>query len=408
MTMGFHLLSFCIILVFIDSISKAERLDLAAYEYIRTFTTPLALGSCPSRIEQLNTSSVQTTCSFSAGNQGQGSYAREEYTRQMSLVTNASHLLDILGICDGRAASYIGILNGGDCIEIEISKMVTFSTKHVTYVYKELFLTKVDTLVKERRETRPADFSNYTDDKYYLNHIGHGGLEIILIQMQFSNSEQAKVAATFPVDSVSLSHNLRLISNVAGKPKKIMVIMLSSLTNQFKDTRKYKGDEGLKEALKLIEALEGRIRLDFRRKNQIAKPIIYGFLPFRETSKAHVGLEEQFTWKAVSLLEIEAHNLYKAGKNLLKPCKSVKKRRDLPTGFRRPLCTNIKRLMKDAKLERSLLHNKRSGWNNLTAEEKMTMANKFSMEISSVQNQINIEITQLKKVMKDLDLKTEF
>ncbi|KAL3848000.1 hypothetical protein ACJMK2_018885 [Sinanodonta woodiana] len=394
-----------------DSISKAERLDLAAYEYIRKFTTPLALGSCPSRMVRYASDNVLETCSFSAGNQGQGSYAREEYTRQMSLVTNASHLLDILGICDGRAASYIGILNGGDCIETEVSKMVTFSKKHITHVYKEFYQTKVDTLAKDREEKRHPDFSHYTEDSYYLNHIGHGGLEVILIQMQFSSSEQAKVAATFHMDSFSPSKNLDIISKVVGIPKKIMVIVLSSLSNPFKDTRKYKGGEGLIEALKLIKVLEGRMRLNIRgasrHKEQTTKPIIYGFLPFIETSKAPVGLEEQSAWKAVSLLEIEAHNLYKAGEKLLKPCRSVEKRRDLPTGFRRPSCTNITRLMKDAKLERSRLHDKRSLWHSLTAEEKTTMASNFSVKISSVQTQIKIETRQLKKLKKGLDVETE-
>ncbi|KAK3609718.1 hypothetical protein CHS0354_011409 [Potamilus streckersoni] len=403
--MGFHLLISGIILVFLHSISEAERLDLNAYEYIRIFKTPLALGSCPSRRVRFDSGKVLTeTCSFSAGNQGQSSYRSEEYPRNMSLVTNASQLLDFIGLCEGRAASYIGILNDGDCVEIEMSTLVTFSKEHVTHLYKDFYQPKVDTLSNDMGKRIPKDFSHYVEDSFYLNRIGYGGLEVILVQTQFSSSKEARIAAAFHMDSFSPSKNLDSIAKIAGIPKKIMVIILSSLSNSLTEIRKYKGSEGLIEALKFIKELEKYMRWNVRggrhHNEQTRIPVSYEFLPYTETSKDPVGLEEKSAWKAVCLLEIEAHKLYK--------CQSVETNKRLPTGFRRPSCTNIKRLMKDAKLKRFLLHGKRSIWFKLTAEEKMKLASVFSEKISSVQAEINKETKQLKKFKKGLDLETEF
>ncbi|KAK3609717.1 hypothetical protein CHS0354_011408 [Potamilus streckersoni] len=408
--MGFHLLFSGIILVFMHSISEAVRFDLNAYEYIQKFKTPLALGSCPTRRVRYKSGVViNEKCSFSAGNQGQSSHARDEYPRNMSLVTNASQLLDFIGLCEGRAVSYIGILNDGDCVAINMSRLVTFSKKHVTHVYKNLYQTKVDTLDNGRRTKIPADYFHYVKDSFYLNRIGYGGLEVILVNTQFSSSQDAKLAAEFHMKLFSPSTNLDSIANKTRSLKKIMVISLSTLSDSLTEIRKYKGSEGLKDALKFIKELEKNMRWNVRGfSRHDEQPVSYEFLPFANTSKDPVGLEERSAWKVVCLLEIKAHKLYKAGKKLLKSCQSVQNNKRLPTGFQPHSCKNIKRLKKAADRERLLLHNNRSLWYNLTADDKMNLTSVFSEKISSIETNINTETKQLKKFKKGLDLETEF
>ncbi|KAL3848356.1 hypothetical protein ACJMK2_019223 [Sinanodonta woodiana] len=308
--------------------------------------------------------------------------------------------MNLIGLCDGRTASYLGLLNSQhDCISAEVATRILFTRKHVTLASMQLFRPEITKLVEDAKGI-PPDFSEYYRDYYYLKDLSYGTQDVIVLELLFSNRSVAEKARKFPITRSLISRTADDIAHYVAVPKKIKIIRLSTADKAFY-MRMFKGSSGLNDAVKLMQVYEGETG---RRINHISegnsKPhLYYGLAPFlNEPSTAELKVrpideasDVMNNWEKSVLLEIDAKRIYMKHHRLLSYCRVTN------VENRTVNCNEVIRFLKDIKHYATMLHARRARWHKLDSNMQFTTAYSLEDRILYVQKELQKYFKKIQK-----------
>ncbi|CAG5131951.1 unnamed protein product, partial [Candidula unifasciata] len=218
------------------------------------------------------------------------------------LITSAHAIVSYLGLCGGEAASFLGILNSGDCVAIEIASQLTFSNKTMIRAFVGYYRKSLDILEGSKGPIDGMD--NYYKDKFYLKNRSYGTLEIIFVQFRFDTVRAAEEAKKIVLDTPVMSAYMREVHRLIGSPKNFVVISLSTATQETYELKQFKRDEW-ERGLRYVEILELTIQ---KTRHQINTNVIvphlqYQLHPFVDSGEFR--LTKPVLWEKTSMLEVQ-------------------------------------------------------------------------------------------------------
>ncbi|KAK3583702.1 hypothetical protein CHS0354_021453 [Potamilus streckersoni] len=386
-----------------------DKLDLSAFEYNRILKSSLELGECSRRSVHHPYGNILELCTHKR--KGYEFLSRKCLNdTRLELIHNATQLMNLIGLCDGRAASYLGLLNNQhDCIATEIARRILFTRKHMTLVFIQLFRPEITRLMEDTEGIR-QDYSEHYRDLYYLKDLSYGTQDVIVLEMQFSNRSMAEQARKFPITRSLVSQIADDIANNVAVPKKIKVIRLSTAKKLFY-MRMFKGSSGLKDAVKLMQYYEGETDKLVRDISKgITKPhLYYGLVPFLNTSSAaefkgrqrDEALDVMSNWEKSALLEIDAKRIYVKHRRLLPYCRVTNVENRILN------CNEVIRHLKDIRHYATMLHARRGRWNKLDSNMQFTTAYSLEDRIAYVQKELQKSFKKFRKLCQYTEKKKD-
>ncbi|XP_076435764.1 uncharacterized protein LOC143275498 [Babylonia areolata] len=320
------------LVVALSVIGETEgSMDISAFEYFRKFGRHLELGECPQRerlITLRNGSTVvkHEACITQRMKGNVTNFPRVHNNTSLVEIPSANSLVAYLGLCGGEAASYLGLLNTGDCIAVDIASKLTFNKKTMVrayYVYFQKSLDILDTTTSAANADDNADAAAlssrrmreglqeyYLRDLYYVKHRSYGTVELILVQFRFRSSRQARDARELhvpPATTTLMSEYMKRVEREVGKPRRVMVLTLSTATEAGFKVSRYSPmqwgsavrDVQLRE--NVVERTRQLISMGSIRPNLNYQ--LFPFVPEQGQSSRSSSLSTQ-TWQEVSMLEV--------------------------------------------------------------------------------------------------------
>lgn len=377
-------------------------MDITAFEYFRKFGKHLELGECPQR--ELLVTSPDSAESYivpepcTARQKGNiTSIPRELNDTRHVVIPTANDLVAYLGLCGGEAASYLGILNNaGDCVAVEIASKLVFNKKTMVRAYVEYYRKSLDIL------DTPADshgsdregFDDYVANKFYVKNRSYGTLEIILVQFRFRSRKQTELAKDLKVSSRLMSEYLKKVEREVGKPRRVMVLSLSTATEETYKLDKY-NDQQWGSAVRDVELRE--VVITQRRKlidsGRIRPHLNYQLFPFVARNAQSYRLSSPLTWEATSMLEVSLRVSLGIAKATAKRCR----------GDRTQMCRRVRELRRKLTSLQEEIHKGRSNWMAFSSKEQQQFASLYTARVStyaSVTKTLSRAVRRLKKQQK--------
>ncbi|KAL8585480.1 hypothetical protein ACOMHN_034734 [Nucella lapillus] len=377
-------------------------MDITAFEYFRKFGRHLELGECPQR--ELLVTSPDSPASYivpeSCNARQKGnitSIPRELNDTRHVVIPTANDLVAYLGLCGGEAASYLGILNNaGDCVAVEIASKLSFNKKTMVRAYVEYYRKSLDIL--DTTNDSPGrvreGFNEYVSDKFYVKHRSYGTLEIVLVQFRFRSRKQTEMAKDLKVSSRLMSEYMKKVEREVGKPRRVMVLSLSTATEDTYKLDKY-DDQHWGSAVRDVELRE--VVITQRRKlidsGRIRPHLNYQLFPFVAKNAQSYRLSSPLTWEATSMLEVSLKVSLGIAKSTAKKCR----------GDRSKMCRRVRELRRKLASLQAEIHKGRSNWMALTNKEQQEFSSRYTARVStyaSVTKTLSRAVRRLKKQQK--------
>ncbi|XP_076453554.1 uncharacterized protein LOC143288804 [Babylonia areolata] len=389
--------------VFLLCVGGSEgSMDITAFEYFRKFGKHLELGECPQR-ELLVTSPNNSTTfivpeSCKARQKGNiTNVPRELNDTRHVIIPTANDLVAYLGLCGGEAASYLGILNNaGDCVAVEIASKLSFNKKTMIRAYVEYYRKSLDILdtASDYHGSIREGFNEYVSDKFYVKNRSYGTLEIVLVQFRFRSRKETEMAKDLKVSSRLMSEYMRKVEREVGKPRRVMVLSLSTATEETYRLNKY-DDQHWGKAVRDVELRE--VVITQRRKlidsGRIRPHLNYQLFPFVPRKGQSYRISSPLTWEATSMLEVSLRVSIGIAKKTAKRCR----------GDRSKMCRRVRELRRKLTALQSEIHKGRSSWVTFTSKEQQDFASRYTARVStyaSVTKSLSRAVRRLKKQQK--------
>ncbi|XP_025080085.1 uncharacterized protein LOC112555785 [Pomacea canaliculata] len=354
--------------------------DITAFEYYRKFHKYLDLGECPQREELIITPDNKTHVKPVSCNMHQKgnitSLMRELNDTRHVIIPTATDLVAHLGLCVGEAASYLGILNNGDCIAVEIASKLTFSSKTMVRAYVEYYRKSLDIL-----DTTPSlreGFETYYADKYYVKYRSYGTLEIILVQFRFRSQKETEAAKELRMTSNLMSDFMKKVEREVGVPQRVLVVNLSTATQNPYTLDKY-SDKEWEAAIREVELKEMMVKYTQMQivSGRLNPHLHYQLFPFLISGSPIAGRgPSPLTWEATSMLEVSLRRSISTAKKTAKKCRKNSSR----------LCRRVRELRRKLVTLQAEIHKGRLNWVKLTNEEKRDFASRYTARVSTFAN----------------------
>ncbi|CAL1546819.1 unnamed protein product [Lymnaea stagnalis] len=380
----------CVLVIFTLACTPVTAsMHIKAFEYQHKFKRTLELGECPQR-ELVNprngtykTYRTEACSLLQVGNITTLENSVTDYRNV--LITAASEIVKYIGLCGGEAASYLGILNKGDCVSVEIASKLTFSEKTMVRAFVGYYRKSNDVLESSATVIKPG-MENYYKDKYYLRNRSYGTVEIIFVQFRFRSEKDKDDAKKVELRSPIMSHYMKAIKDRVETPAKVTLISLSTSSQDPFKLKKFdmaNWDRAVREVEiqeMFIEKTMSRIR-----SNEIKPHLEYEFFPFIDS--AVFRNPNPLTWEDTSMLEVSLDQAFKQARKSAKLCQ----------GNKHLACKRIRELRRSLKETLAEVHRGRSNWVNMTMEEKSAFSKLHSSKSKSY---INLTESLSKEVIK--------
>ncbi|CAG5124553.1 unnamed protein product [Candidula unifasciata] len=372
--MSFKMVLF-LCLIFAAIICPAvATMEITAFEYKRKFHKMLNLGECCQReiaVNMGNNSYYIEAQKCSLYKKGSVTYIPQESSEFKNvLITSADMVVTHLGLCTGEAASFLGILNSGDCVAIEIASRLSFSDKTAIRASVGIYQTSLDTL--ESDSSILDGMEMYYEDKFYLKVRTYGTFEILLVQFRFDSVLAAQEAKMIKNPTHLMSQYMEQIQQQVGYPKNVMVISLSTATHETFQVELFQKPDWDR-AVRYVQILELGIQ---RTKNQISSNaknyhLIYRLNPFLENTDYRLTLPKY--WEEISILEVQLRQAIKVAKSTVRKCR----------GNKSLLCRRVRQLKQKLTAEQVGIHKGRADWIRLKPEERLSLATHYGANVKS-------------------------
>ncbi|XP_069105376.1 uncharacterized protein [Argopecten irradians] len=381
-----NLLFCCVVLLgFLDDNCVGQKLEISAFEYNRKFGSNLDIGQCSLKIEQISPGVALTRSCNLPNKQGP--------IRSVSKVLNDTRNFEVrqyndifvfMGLCDATTVTSLGILHRGDCFAVEIASNLTFNRKTYIRAYVEYYRRSVD--IQEDGIALSPVLAQHYDGAYYLRDRSYGMLEIIVVEMKFRHSGSVNLLKKANFQSQSMAEHLQFAEREVGLPYNTKVIRISTTENKVEMTQFRKRDfTGAYRCVKQYEQDLYRIREEmYSRKPHLN----YGMLPFLPKPRA-LGLSsggDMLTWETATAIEIMTNRGITVYKSLKRTCNRAKINS----------CSLLRYVKRELRSIKTVIHNKRSKWSYLPAEEQVTTNKLYSGRMRRVQK----EIARIRKSLK--------
>lgn len=396
-TLPVSVLRVACLLVMLSIIGRAHcTMDITAFEYYRKFKQHLELGECPQReviVTGADNSSLVKPITCKNRQKGNiTSLPRELNDTRHVIIPTANDLVAYLGLCGGEAASFLGILNNGDCVAVEIASKLSFSGKTLVRAYVEYYRKSLDIL--ETTDSVPEGFAQYYTDKFYVKNRSYGTLEIILVQFRFQTKQQNEIARNLKLTSQMMSEYMKKVEREVGIPKSVKVLSLSTATAETYTLKKY-DDNSWAEAVRDVELREMMVRYTRERidRGLIMPHLNYQLFPFLAQNAQSYRTSSPLTWEKTSMLEVSLRQAVSIAKKTAKRCKKN----------RTKLCRRVRELRRKLVELQGKIHQGRSEWMNLTNDEKRDFATRYTAQVStysSVTKNLSRSVRRMKKEEK--------
>ncbi|KAK3791894.1 hypothetical protein RRG08_026796 [Elysia crispata] len=363
-------------------------MNILAHEYQRKFDQTLTLGQCPMREQayQMENQTIfsKTICPYTFP--GKTRHVKREHNFSRNVIINRPQdIISVLGLCGGEAASYLGILNSGDCAGIRLASNLTFGSKTVVRAYYSYFINGVDVL--DHGPNVPASVQKMVDrnidlgDRYYLQSVSYGALEIILVQFRFMSVQEAERAREIDMSGKSprMTEYMKLIRTTVGTPKHVMVTSMSSTHPKSFDyedfwplkTTPEMWDRAVRHVY-LIESNMEQTKIGIS-NGHIKQQFKYHFSPFLQEEAARYRLTNPREWENISMIEVRLRGDITMAKKITKKC-----RRN-----RSILCKRVRQHRKNLLALKREIHKKRAEWVKIPAEEKTSFIRKYRIKVAT-------------------------
>ncbi|OWF52344.1 uncharacterized protein LOC110447894 [Mizuhopecten yessoensis] len=380
-------LLFCSVffLGFLENSCVGQKLEISAFEYNRKFGSALDIGQCSLKIEEISTG-VPVTRSCNLPN-------KQGPIRSVSKVLNDTRNFEVrryndifvfMGLCDAKTVSSLGLLHKGDCFAVEIASNLTFNRKTYIRAYVEYYRRSVD-IQEDGIAVNPAMAQHY-NGAYYLRDRSYGILEIIVVEMKFRHARAVKLLTKANYQSQSMHDHMIFADNEAGEPYNTKIIRISTAENKVEMTQ-FRRKQFLNACRHVKRYEQDLYRL--REEMYSRKPHLnYGMLPFLPKPRA-LGLSsggDMLTWETATAIEITINRGITIYKTLKRTCNRAKI----------PRCSLLKYVKRELRSIKTIIHNKRSKWSYLPAEEQVTTNKLYSGRVRRIQK----EIASIRKSLK--------
>ena len=115
-------------------------------------------------------------------------------------------------------------------LQAEMANKLSFKRRTSTRMYLEHYRPLMNILSPTMELNIPSEFTLYLNNTYYTENIGIGTEEVIILEMSFSNVDEARKADSLVLsNSKLLSVYLRHIGRHVAIPKKIKVIVIHKM-----------------------------------------------------------------------------------------------------------------------------------------------------------------------------------
>ncbi|XP_071085418.1 uncharacterized protein [Haliotis cracherodii] len=361
--------------------AASGMMDITAFEYIRKFSDPLDLGECPRREVPISNGKgshgmERLRCSRRKfGNVT--SLTRPVHSKRNAPISTPNDIIAYLGLCGGEAASFLGILNNGDCVAIEIASKLTFNEKTMIRAYVEYYRKSLDIL--ENNIWPSNDIESKNDGKYYLKNISYGTLEIIIVQFRFRTRKETMKAKEIRSPKSLMSVYMETVRREVGTLANLLIIRLSTAGKGQYSSKTFKSGQ-YAHALRYVQIMEGEIKhlRDDIDHDKVAPHLRYSLYPFETQQKAQSRLAHRQSlemWEKTSVLEVTLRQSTKIGKKATKRCRKVHSQ----------LCKRVRELLRTLKRTQRVVHRSRSRWMELKEPEKEKAA-KSSTDVNRYSN----------------------
>lgn len=411
------------VLINLGGRSVCQKLDINAFEYTRHVTSAkggrLQLGHCVGRIEELVPgTAIEKRCTLPPKKEPSRFVSKELNDTMNFEVQNYNDIFVCLGLCDGHASSALGLLHNGDCFAVEIAGLLTFNQKTYIQAYVEYYRSGID--VQTTDVVPPMELRQYYEENYYLRDRSYGTMEVIILEMRFSNVKQVETLKRTRRPFQQMSRFLQHSVTEAGEPASTKLIRLSTAKEEFK-ILKYKKTQ-LQQVKSQILDYESEIfqtRENIRR-NYIKPDLRYGMFPYIHTesklnttsvpwesssfepmisdqvksggcSKApsQRSYSHYLEWEEACITEVKIDTALMKQKRLLKKCKTVEVEQ----------CKNLPNIKKSLKIVKVSVHSRRAKWHKLDSSERSAVktANKELQKLSKELRAIELKLKEISK-----------
>ncbi|KAK7090277.1 uncharacterized protein [Littorina saxatilis] len=373
-------------------------MDITAFEYFRKFGKHLELGECPTRETVItlpnNTTIVKQEACKTRQRGNITNVPRELNDTRHVIIPTANDLVAYLGLCGGEAASYLGILNNaGDCVAVDIASKLSFNKKTMIRAYVEYYRKSLDILDTIASPVREG-FNLYVADKFYVKNRSYGTLEIILVQFRFRNRKQNDLAKDLKKTSNLMSEYMKKVEREVGMPRKVMVLSLSTATEETYTLKKYTGREwgsAVRDVvLRELTVVQRRKLID---SGRIRPNLNYQLFPFVPNKAQTYRMSSPLTWEATSMLEVTLRVSVGIAKKTAKRCRKN----------RTKLCRRVRGLRRKLVSLQAEIHEGRAHWMDLSTKEQQGFAALYAARVStysSVTKSLSRNVRRMKKQEK--------
>ncbi|GFS27701.1 hypothetical protein ElyMa_005295600 [Elysia marginata] len=376
-------------LVFLVSPAFAT-MDIWSFEYQRKFGEQLALGQCPMRevVHQLGNKTVaaKINCDLSYPGSVRHVNKRHKNVRNI-IITKPEDITAYLGLCGGDAASFLGILNSGDCVGLDIASKLSFGPRTLVRAYVSYFSKSVDVLDKGRDVPisirRLRERESGLEDKYYLHSVTYGTQEIIFVQFRFMNTREAKKARGIRLESSKMTEYMKRIRTSVGTPKIVTVISMSTSDPDSYKIERFETLRSTPEAWNRTYRhvdIQERI-MDYTNERietgTISPHLKYQFSPFLEEQTARFRVNNPKDWEQISMIEVRLRRDIALAKKNSKKCRTITR------GRFKALCKRVRHHRKMLVTLKKELHKQRAQWGQLTLSEKQNVMNSYRIRVAS-------------------------
>ncbi|BFZ00756.1 hypothetical protein BsWGS_03795 [Bradybaena similaris] len=372
----------------------SATMDITAFEYQRKFHKPLDLGECSQRevtVDLGNNTFHTEEQRCTLHQRGAVTHLPRELNDSRNvLITSAQAIVNYLGLCGGEAASFLGILNSGDCVAIEIASQLTFSNKTMIRAFVGYYRKSLDILEESNGPLDGMDI--YYKDKFYLKNRSYGTLEIIFVQFRFDTVRATEEAKKIVLNTPMMSAYMTEVERKIGTPKNIVVISLSTATQETYNLRQFKKEEW-ERGLRFVEILELTIQKTRHQinTNAIMPHLQYQLHPFVDSGDYR--LIKPLLWEQTSMLEVQLRQALILIKKTAKKCRKNKSQ----------LCIRVRGMRSELEKTQAEVHKGRSNWVNLTVDQKNQFATNFTSKVSaytSLTKKFAKQVNEMKKKEK--------
>lgn len=340
----------------------ANKFNVLSYDYIRRFKEPVDLGQCAYRfITQGNQRVYLKECALNK--LGKSKYESNPVNESFVVSLTEENLLTHIALCDGKAASYMGLLYEGECLAVEIAEMVSFNETTYTRAFVEYYQTGTDEL---EIDWRPFEgYDHYYKKDYYLKKRSYGTYELIIAQMVFKDNTIRNTAQSLHLSPPLLSEQIEVIGEAVTIPESIRIIRVST-AEPVKEVTDFAAGE-FKNAINLIKRYENdvrRMRKMVSEDNSGKHHLEYEFHSMSEKEKPTNTMSRRI-WENITQMEIGTARAIPEGEQAIEKCLQKKKKLGP--------CKKMQRLVKGLKKLKQQLHNIRSKWYYMSPQKIVTV-----------------------------------